>query len=257
MCRLFGYRSITMESIASSLITDANSLLVQSKENCHGWGIAYYQNEIPHLFKSQIAAYLDEDFIRLGSSLMAHTVLAHLRRATHGKISLLNCHPFQYGPWIMAHNGGLPKFADVGDRFRASVAPQLLRCMYGTTDSEIYFAMFLDELVKLSVDIKQPQLSDVVTALRRSVNNILSFYERQAITEKFGLNVIISNGPLFLAYRLGNELGYYAEPLDKNPQKFARLVISSEPTNQSTPFIECKENQIIAINHEFHLFTDL
>jgi len=40
-------------------------------------------------------------------------VLAHVRKATQGDKTVFNCHPFQHGRWVFAHNGDIPRFEDV------------------------------------------------------------------------------------------------------------------------------------------------
>jgi glutamine amidotransferase len=71
----------------------------------------------------------------------SRTVIAHIRKATQGRVALSNCHPFTrrlWGrDWVFAHNGDLKKLAlKLDGRYR----PQ------GSTDSELAFCYMLQEL---------------------------------------------------------------------------------------------------------------
>ncbi len=77
----------------------------------------------------------------------SETVLAHVRSATQGEKTVLNCHPFQYGRWVFAHNGDIPDFAKHREALFDEVAPNLRRYILGETDSEVVFFIFLVALV--------------------------------------------------------------------------------------------------------------
>jgi predicted glutamine amidotransferase len=50
-------------------------------------------------------------------NIMADVVIGHCRAATAGKVSVENCHPFEHGNFVIAHNGTLhtPMFTPHGD----------------------------------------------------------------------------------------------------------------------------------------------
>jgi predicted glutamine amidotransferase len=68
-------------------------------------------------------------------------VIAHIRKATQGAVSLENTHPFMrelWGRyWVFAHNGNLPQFQPVLDGDFVPV---------GNTDSELIFCWLLQSL---------------------------------------------------------------------------------------------------------------
>jgi glutamine amidotransferase len=90
-----------------------NTLIMQSDTHRHGWGMAIYRNQKPYIERQAKAAMEDEGFRRAAVRAYSDTVLAHLRRATVGRVALENTHPFSHGSWIFAHNGTLPRFDDL------------------------------------------------------------------------------------------------------------------------------------------------
>ena len=44
---------------------------------------------------------------------LLETVLAHVWRATVGRVALENTHPFCYRRWAFVHNGTLPRFDEL------------------------------------------------------------------------------------------------------------------------------------------------
>jgi glutamine amidotransferase len=108
MCRLFGFRSVIPSQVHRSLLAAENALGVQSNEHPDGWGVAFYVDDAPHVTRSPTTALGDTLFHRLSGVVSSETVLAHVRKATRGNNSVLNCHPFQYGRWVFAHNGDVP-----------------------------------------------------------------------------------------------------------------------------------------------------
>src|SRR5688500_4224474 len=131
MCRIFGFRSVLQSRVHRSLRSADNALAVQSRAHPDGWGVAYYVAGSPHVIKSTGTAGSDHLFERVSGLLTSETVLAHVRRATQGGLSTLNCHPFQHGRWVLAHNGDVPGFSEVREELLLRVAPALRRFLLG------------------------------------------------------------------------------------------------------------------------------
>ena len=146
MCRLFGFRSVIQSQVHRSLLDADNALAVQSSAHPDGWGVAYYVDGAPHLTKSASTALHDQLFQRVSGIVASETVVAHIRKATVGKNSVLNTHPFQYGRWVFAHNGDIPGFDRSRTRLVSEIAPRLRRFILGETDSEALFYLFLTRL---------------------------------------------------------------------------------------------------------------
>src|SRR5690606_40108204 len=105
----------------------------------------------------------------LSGVVASNTVLAHVRQATQGSNSVLNCHPFQYGRWVGAHNGDIPNVAATREELRSAVTPSLARFILGDTDSEVLFFIFLSRLSKFGPLSRQASIEEVTCALVETV----------------------------------------------------------------------------------------
>src|SRR5690606_1590781 len=169
MCRLFGFRSVIPSQVHSSLVAAENALGVQSNQHPDGWGVAYYVDGAPHLTRSPMTAVSDALFHRVSGVVASETVLAHVRQATQGTNNVLNCHPFQYGRWVGAHNGDIPNLSEKRAELLNEIAPRLRRFVLGDTDSELVFFQFLSRLSEYGPLGRTPAITDVVAALRDTI----------------------------------------------------------------------------------------
>lgn len=107
-----------------------------------GWGIAFFEGAgVRHFVDYQAAVDSPiADLIRR-VPIKSMNVIAHIRKATQGRVSLENCHPFVRELWgryfVFAHNGDLKNFTpELTGPYRP----------VGTTDSETAFCYLLQEL---------------------------------------------------------------------------------------------------------------
>ncbi len=111
-------------------------------EHADGFGMAFHDGDACRLFidagracDAPLAEFLRQQPLR------ARTVLAHVRKATQGEVSLANCHPFQREwlgrHWLFCHNGDLKNFQPPLD---GSYVP------VGGTDSERAFCWLMQKL---------------------------------------------------------------------------------------------------------------
>ena len=206
MCRLFGFRSAIPSQVHQSLATAENALGVQAQEHPDGWGVAYYVAGAPHLIKSSAAAYEDRLFRRVSGIVASDTVVAHVRRATVGGLSLLNSHPFQHGRWVMAHNGHIDGYDAVREELTQLIAPHLRRYVLGDTDSEAIFYLFLTLLERHAPLHRQgTEIEDAADALRRTVDAVVRLTEDHPVASP-ALTVVVTDGTLLIASRYGKEL---------------------------------------------------
>lgn len=209
MCRLFGFRSVIPSQVHQSLVSAENALMVQSEEHPDGWGVAYYVANAPHVIKSATGAVSDSLFRRVSGIVSSETVIAHVRKATHGNLSLINSHPFQYGTWIFAHNGDIPHFADHREELFSLVPPVLRRFILGDTDSEVLFYMLLGHLSQ-RFDLHRPgyPLEDVEASIRLVVEEVSRVTGLDPYNEenKLFLTFLVTNGHTMAAHHGGKEL---------------------------------------------------
>ena len=173
MCRLYGFRSVIDSQVHRSLVNADNALAAQSERHPDGWGVAYYIDDAPHVTRSASTALHDTLFKRVSGVVSSQTVLAHIRKATQGEQTVLNCHPFQYGRWVFAHNGDIPNFSSCREALEAEISPRLRRFILGDTDSERIFFLFLTKLERhgrlssnFGVEAVSQVLQETVEAVR-------------------------------------------------------------------------------------------
>lgn len=149
MCRLYALRANEPTRVECSLVLSQNNLMRQSEGDSeglvhgHGWGVADYPDGVPVVEKQTWAAYNGEHFAKKAARVYAHTVIAHVRRATVGSPSLNNTHPFAFGRFIFAHNGTVPNFEQLRLRILEHIDPLHHNEIRGQTDSEHVFHYLL------------------------------------------------------------------------------------------------------------------
>ncbi len=243
MCRLFGFKSVLQSHIHESLVSADNAIGKLSEEHPDGWGVAYYVENSPHIIKSANKAIEDKIFQKVSGVVSSHTVLAHVRNATLGEKSVLNTHPFQYGPWVFAHNGNIKDFKEHKTALMMLIAPRFIRFILGTTDSEVLFFILLTEITKNS------NYKLAVAKAISAVTKVVGDFERDNDKENIHtfLSFILTNGRSMLAFNGGKTLHYSThksrcperdtcnffndscEQKSDNNSQVNHLIVSSEP----------------------------
>jgi predicted glutamine amidotransferase len=150
MCRLLAYVAREASSPLTLLGEQLPPFVALSHRHSEGWGLAWYDDfgssAVPMLTKAPVAAHGSASFAEAVMSLRADALIAHLRWATTGmSLCSENTHPFTYGPFAFAHNGGLEPLEAVEEL----IAPHLRATLAGTTDSERYFLALVSALERL------------------------------------------------------------------------------------------------------------
>jgi predicted glutamine amidotransferase len=212
MCRLYGFRSSVLSGVHTSLVHAENALALQSLKHPDGWGIAHYQGRFPHLIKNDRQALEDGLFRDVSAIVATRTLIAHIRQATAGKVNILNCHPFQHGPWTFAHNGTVVGFGTeegIRERLLDCVDPRFRRQILGQTDSEVCFFIFLSHLARRVEDIHHDGIRSevVVEALGAAVEQI-----RSVCPDRDGkpnsLTFLTTNGAVMVGIRFRRPLWF-------------------------------------------------
>ncbi len=206
MCRLFGFRSVIQSQVHRSLVAADNALGTQSNAHPDGWGVAYYVDGAPHIARSPTTAIDCHIFQRVSGVVASETVLAHVRKATVGGLSVLNCHPFQYGKWTMAHNGEVQNFEDHREALLQRIAPRLRRYVLGDTDSEVIFHLFLTHLSHYGPLSNPLGVEDTAQALGQTVRDVRSICDDPESEKKAILTIIVTDGTTMVATQGGREL---------------------------------------------------
>jgi predicted glutamine amidotransferase len=213
MCRMFAFRSSVLSHVHASLLAAENALAIQSLEHPDGWGVSYYNSRFPHLIRSEKQALADGLFRELSGVVATRTLLAHIRQATTGKVSVLNCHPFQHGPWSFAHNGQVAEFeqgSDIQRQLTEAVDPRFRNHILGTTDSEVCFYLFLSRLGRRVEDIYHHGIpGDVVRdALQEMTDVVMERAPEPNPDEPNRLCFLVTNGSVMLASRFRRTLHF-------------------------------------------------
>lgn len=151
-----------------------------------GWGIGFFEGKGVRLFldpepsaDSPLAELVRHYPIR------SLNVIAHIRKATAGRVALENTHPFMreiWGQcWLFAHNGHLPHFLPPLDGGAMPV---------GDTDSERLFCWLLQELRRRFAG-QPPQPDELFSALHELTGHFAGL----------GIaNYLLSNGTCLIAH---------------------------------------------------------
>ena len=185
MCQLLGMNCATPTDITFSFRGFSQRAGITS-DHSDGFGIAFFEDKACRLFVDNQSAVESPiaEFVR-NYPIKSRTVIAHIRKATQGKITLENSHPFSrelWGrQWIFAHNGDLHQFhPSLSARFTP----------VGNTDSEWAFCYLLDQLVERFGYI-EPDLEQIF--------NTLAEISPQ-IAEYGTLNFCLSNGQALFSF---------------------------------------------------------
>ena len=151
-----------------------------------GWGIAFFEGAgVRHFVDHQAAAVSPIAELIKRYPIKSKNVIAHIRKATQGRVALENCHPFvrelwgRY--WVFAHNGDLKQFHPV---LNGAFRP------VGDTDSERAFCFLLQEL-RARFGAVNPPLAQLRAALAELVSGIAAHG---------AFNMMLSSGSALFAH---------------------------------------------------------
>lgn len=214
MCRLFGFRSVIRSQVHRSLVSADNALQVQSSQHPDGWGVVYYVGGAPHLVRNAASALSDRLFARVSGVAASETVLAHIRRATQGELTMVNAHPFQYGRWTFAHNGNLADFDRHRGTLLAMIPPEMRRFILGDTDSEVLFFLLLAQMERRApihaAEYDLDLLVDAVRAVVDAVTEVCGPIETDpaGAPSRTYLTFVVTDGRAMVAHQGGKPLFY-------------------------------------------------
>jgi len=200
MCQLLGLNANTPTDVMFSF----TGFATRAQEHKDGFGIAFFEGCGARLFvdaqsarQSPVAEMVRRYPIR------SQNVIAHIRKATQGRVALENTHPFQrelWGRyWVFAHNGDLKGYAP---RLHGAFRP------VGDTDSERAFCWLMQELAKAHATV--PTVAELSATLRELVPAVAAFGT---------FNFMLSNGQALWVH-CSTTLSYL---LREHPFRAARL----------------------------------
>ncbi|MDC0708065.1 class II glutamine amidotransferase [Stigmatella sp. ncwal1] len=262
MCRLFGFRSAVPTAVHPSLVTEKNSLVIQSREHKDGWGIAAYGAEaLPRVAHGVGPAHSDPDFHRVSSLVSSHTVVAHVRLASVGAVEMRNSHPFLHGRWSFVHNGTLRDFPEHQKAIESLIHPELRVNIRGTTDSERCLYLFLTRLSAQSPLETPARVEDVARALAETMQLVAGFTDKPG-QNRSAMNFLVTDGQVMVATRRHRSLfisdGRRSATCKgtslRSGTRLEQLIIASEVLcGNQTGWDEVSEEEIIGVDGQLVL----
>jgi len=162
--------------------------------HAHGWGLAIYEGRGVRTFHDPLPC-AESPIAEMVSSYPIKTLnmMAHIRYATQGAVSLENVHPFQremWGiQWTFAHNGEVPKFTPTKNPQESCGTTELPTLGHsaeatiyhpvGDTDSEAVFCAMLNALRAEFTAL--PTLPVLYEAIQKLCCEIVRGQERETI----------------------------------------------------------------------------
>ena len=164
MCELFAYSSRVPARVRFAFREFARHGGPHAA-NPDGWGAAYYEGEDAHVLREAQPA-LTSAFVPVleRHDFHSHLVIAHIRRASRGPVTLVNTQPFARELFgrrhIFAHNGDLPDIEQKLPLAHAAHRPM------GQTDSEHAFYALMQSLQGLDATGESGDLKRRIEVVR-------------------------------------------------------------------------------------------
>ncbi|HEU4409209.1 MAG TPA: ergothioneine biosynthesis protein EgtC [Polyangiaceae bacterium] len=252
MCRIAAYLGPPIA--LSDLLFDAErSLADVAREprelpkgalGADGHGVAWYAEGRAEAarYRSVLPLWADQNLRSFAPAVRSGCVVASVRSATQGiAVDFANTPPFVEGAVSLVHNGELEDFRASWRRpLRASLSAEREAGVEGGTDTELVFAVFLDELAG-----RAPSAEALEGALRRAIARV---GERAAAASKSaGLNLIVSGGRSLVASRVA--FGREAPSLyvARDGARGGGWV-ASEPLSTAGPWQRVPERSLVAFD---------
>jgi glutamine amidotransferase len=197
-----------------------------------GWGIAFFESDgiTPGKATRQFVDKESASTSPIAKMLRtypikSHNVVAHVRKATVGAVTLENCHPFTrelWGRyWVFAHNGDLK---DYNPLLHGSFKP------VGTTDSELAFCWLMQELNKSHANV--PSVDELTQTLSELVPRIAAHGT---------FNFLLSNGQALWAHA-STKLHYV-----QRQHPFSQVQLKDEDVAVDLSELNCPEDRLVIV----------
>jgi predicted glutamine amidotransferase len=249
MCRMFAVIAEQPRSCADLLVQGENCLLKQScgdhrgEKHHDGWGIGWYEHEMPRLVRSPGRASDEPLFSETALNVQSTLLMGHVRQASVGQLSVDNCHPFVWDRWMLAHNGTIEGFDHVAPRMQAEMSSQWLDLRRGTTDSELLFLWLLSRGQRAGIDwqttnVNRPRVNEL---LRQGIADLVAWTDEappRPDNKPTRLNLLFTNGQTLWVTRWQYDLHYCERP--------GMVIVASEPIDEG-PWRELPEPSILTV----------
>lgn len=281
MCRFTFYQGKPIR-ISSLLTEPKHSLIHQSFEsnerdeplNGDGFGLCWYDQELslePALFKSVSPAWSNTNLIELSGMIRSGCILAHVRAATQSlSVSEANCHPFKWKNYAFMHNGDIGGFTKIRREMVNTLSDAVFNHIKGTTDSEHFFGIFLEELIKRE---GMEPFDRLASSMMAAIKKVVGIIRRLVPDENSYMNMVVTDGNIALAVRFTTDDPMHADSLYmnlgkryvceeglcymKDPGEHEKtVIISSEPLSSEPGWQAVPVNSMVLI-HEGRIVNQM
>lgn len=186
LCELFGI----IGNKKTLLNENLKQFYSHGSKHPHGWGLAYLENDGSQTIYKEPVCASDSNLLKkiLKSKIESRFAIGHIRFATIGNISQINCHPFSINDitgrqWTLAHNGNI---------YAGLKLLEYTKTQIGQTDSERVLLRIIDK-----INIKTKEKGTELTAIERCevVDKTVS-----ALSFRNKLNLLIYDSELFYVH---------------------------------------------------------
>lgn len=275
MCRFLAYKGapVLMDEL---LYQPRNSLIRQSFKarereeplNGDGFGVGWYMPEIdtiPAVFTSVQPAWNNMNLQSLAPKIRSGLVFAHIRAASSGGVSQLNCHPFRYGNYLFMHNGSIGGFRVIKRALRRRLPDDIYDWISGETDTEHLCALFLEQL---QAGRNSNSADDIKHALISSFSILKELQLEHGITRPSYLNFVVTDGNCLIATRYVSDSNlkphtlYYSEGSryecvdgickmqDGDISEHAVLIVSEKLTDVKKDWQKVPPNHLVIVDED-------
>lgn len=216
MCRHLGWLGADV-SVASLVLDPPYGLRVQAYAprrqkhcllNADGWGVGFYDGELPRRWRSQLPLWGDVSFDSIAPALHSHCVVAAVRSATVGMpIEVSATAPFTDGQWLLSHNG-------IVDRAVLPAAPQAESVCDSALLAALIFERGLDALGETIIEVA-------------------------AADPNARLNILAANGSRMLATAWGDTLSIL--------RRADGVVVASEPYDNDADWEDVPDRHLVEV----------
>ncbi len=247
MCRLLGKIADNTTDVVFPFFNADRPFKSFIKEHGHGWGIGWYKNGIPKIFKEGLSEKGSADYYEFNKvkEVKSKIIIAHLRKIKSEYKFNINSQPFRYKNWLFAHNGGINKervFNILEERCRKLITSGTNLDSY--TDSELYFLMIMQELDKRG---------NILNAIKETINKIKMFGDYT------GLNFLLSDGEQLYAFRDASRkhdyysLFYIKRDVNQINNSEKAVLICSEKLTYKEQWEEIKLGSLIIVEPDLSI----
>jgi predicted glutamine amidotransferase len=176
-------------------------------------------------------------------------------------VTQLNCHPFTHGRLSFMHNGVLGGYRLLRRQLLDSLSAASFETVFGSTDSEHVFALFLDEYASSA---ESNPLERLATGLESTIRRSEKMRRSVAIDEPSLLNVCVSDGHRAVASRFvsdasGTSCSLYLHQgkrfvcsngicrMTNDGNAGGAVIISSEPLTENPGWERVPENHLVML----------